>query len=485
MRWLTVLSLALVATVAQSDGGVFTREILEEPTIPRQRALVGYRDGTETMVVESSVRGDAGDYGWLVPVPDPAPKVEAASPGLLDTLESQLQPTIIRLHRSLVFPVFVAVGGAFMLSIVALFAKRRPIEARDYMMASVMMALLVVIGGKALERATTKSTESAGGMAGGLEWESVGAYEFARVNTATASDPVAWLESEGLAARGAEPTIRQYLAEGWTFVALRFKKETGQNESPHPIKLTFKTQRPVYPMRLTAHSTQDLALDLYTVGTGVPKPEGLELLVARQIGWGDRWTPVGHPEFRAIASEGDVVCRFRARLQGDDLDRDISLPFTSDRQEVLKKFYSIESAWNRIAHGSLLLFGLTSWLAGLIVTVSDRKRRTVLVAVLMPLVLTAVYGLVQRTTMPVTESRQEDDTLLWHSSYEAVESLDTDKEWSSQDEIWKAMRESPYEFSQRDAPGGTIIREEEGAFVVQALDEHANVSYEVRLKRAD
>lgn len=261
MRFVLAVAVSgLVATASWADGGFYSYTTVAPPTIPHQRAFVVIRNGIETMIVESELRGADGEYGWLVPVPSKEVKVEAVSPGLFDSLDQTLQP-VFGVHKKGPWLVAsFAAAGAVILASVLVSRRRQPIGLADFSLFSILLALFATIAGSALNRATghgpTGATDAASGS-GGVVWQKVGGYLYASVDSGTTTDPVAWLESGGFAVRASEPTLRTYLDEGWSFVALKFDRDNGEQRGPHPIKLTFEAKKPVYPMRLTAQKRQE------------------------------------------------------------------------------------------------------------------------------------------------------------------------------------------------------------------------------------
>ena len=53
------------------------------PEIPRQCALITYKDGVETLVVESSYQTDSPAVQWILPVPANPDKIEVADKDML------------------------------------------------------------------------------------------------------------------------------------------------------------------------------------------------------------------------------------------------------------------------------------------------------------------------------------------------------------------------------------------------------------------
>ncbi len=55
---------------AAGDGVYFPEPAIPKmPEVPHQRALIQFRDGIETLVVESSFQSDSNSVGWVLPVP--------------------------------------------------------------------------------------------------------------------------------------------------------------------------------------------------------------------------------------------------------------------------------------------------------------------------------------------------------------------------------------------------------------------------------
>ncbi len=97
-RWLAIFLVSWfvsdLATEARADGKVFPAARLpQEVTMPDQRALLAWKDGTETLVIESAFVGQGTDFAWVVPFPT-KPEVFAATPGTLPAAVALMQPVI-------------------------------------------------------------------------------------------------------------------------------------------------------------------------------------------------------------------------------------------------------------------------------------------------------------------------------------------------------------------------------------------------------
>lgn len=99
---------------AYGDGGFIPPTAFAKVQIPDQRALIHFDQGTETLVIDTSFKGEGTNFAWIIPVPS-APKVEAVTAGLFPALQTIFQPQII--HN--VIPLYwLAIGiGVFLFSI--------------------------------------------------------------------------------------------------------------------------------------------------------------------------------------------------------------------------------------------------------------------------------------------------------------------------------------------------------------------------------
>src|ERR1019366_790106 len=63
-------------------------------TIPDQRALICFSNGTERLVIETRFTGAGTNFAWVVPLPS-QPVIEEATTGLFPTLEYLFRPKIV------------------------------------------------------------------------------------------------------------------------------------------------------------------------------------------------------------------------------------------------------------------------------------------------------------------------------------------------------------------------------------------------------
>jgi hypothetical protein len=109
---------------------------------------------------------------------------------------------------------------------------------------------------------------SAGSAPGGvavLGQETIGGYDVARLAADDASALQAWLDENGYSVPPeAAAIIDSYIAEGWSFVAVKLA-QSAPNGSLAPLRVSYQSDKFVYPMRLGALSEHHGAVDLYVL----------------------------------------------------------------------------------------------------------------------------------------------------------------------------------------------------------------------------
>ena len=95
-RIIPFLFLLFLPLAALADGMVIpTVAYPAKVTIPDQRALICYTNGTERLVIETRFTGSGTNFAWVVPLPN-QPVIEEATTGLFPTLQYLFRPEIIR-----------------------------------------------------------------------------------------------------------------------------------------------------------------------------------------------------------------------------------------------------------------------------------------------------------------------------------------------------------------------------------------------------
>jgi hypothetical protein len=138
--------------------------------------------------------------------------------------------------------------------------------------------------------------------------EEIGGYDVSRL---AADDPKAldeWLDENGYTLPdGAEPILSDYVRQGWRFVAIRLASDSDGRLKP--LRVSFATDIPVYPMRLSQLARDPIDLTLYTLADGQRQVEGLETVWTGTVGQLD---PPPPPELADLFAEGEFVTRMEA-----------------------------------------------------------------------------------------------------------------------------------------------------------------------------
>jgi hypothetical protein len=182
---------------------------------PEQKAAIIFRDGVEDLIISPRFSGPASRFAWVIPTPS--------------------RPTIGK------------VAGALFHELAALVYRPAPASYEGRAM-----------GGAKAARVTV------------LERKQVGAYDVAVLQAGDSGALMRWLAGNGFAmVPAAEKPIRAHVAENWTFVAARVnvpQAATGLSDGTlAPIRLTFRTQRPVYPLRVSSANPAAFLVNVYFI----------------------------------------------------------------------------------------------------------------------------------------------------------------------------------------------------------------------------
>jgi hypothetical protein len=326
---LALLLVALGAPAARSDGKIVPSIGYAPVLIPDQRALIHWADGVERLAIDTSFVGQGTNFAWVVPLPS-APIIEPASSGLFPTLQVLFQPRVV-----LTVAPYWLVLPALALGLALLYI----LERRWYLwLALALVGWFFVVLPMLLP---AKSKAGAAGKPGigvsgvhVLSRQRVGVFDTATIDSSEPSALLRWLNEQGFAApTNIAPVVAEYVKEGWVFVAARLHQESSDDQprAVHPLVFTFKTPRPVYPLRLTGIDNRACRIDLYVFGPGGARVPGfaaercgapiynLVLQWPQLVGGKLR---IRHPELARLVSGAPVATKLSALLEPGDMTRD-------------------------------------------------------------------------------------------------------------------------------------------------------------------
>lgn len=231
-RALPLLLLALLllapAPAARACGGFFCTNVPVDQSAERIIFAVNAGAGTIDAYVQINYTGSPDQFAWVVPVPNP-PKVDVADMQLFTELDQITQPSYV----SPPFPEDCSI----------------PIPAAE---------------------------------AGGVNvfgQGSVGPYDYAIVGSADPQELVQWLRTNGYQITPAmEPLVAVYVQERMDFLAMKLQpnKET---KDIQPIKMTYKSAKPMIPLRLTAVAANpDMAVITWILADQQAAPENYQAI---------------------------------------------------------------------------------------------------------------------------------------------------------------------------------------------------------------
>lgn len=345
MRLFWALAVALLASLACADGIYIPRERTQDPSIPYQRAILKFKDGQESLIVESFLQGRTGDYAWIVPVPNEPTLIEPVSAGTIETLGEIVKPKVGKLEFALIWIpcLFLALFSVFIATYPSRATQtKRSLERMVFSSLAWTLCTGVFILVFAIPAFTQAKAASSSPMTGVnvRDWGSLGDY---RVQSVAGPAAASWLDAHGFALNATEKrALASYIRDKWHFIAIQVSKPDAPNSSPHPLKITFPSRGAVYPMRLTLAMGKPLELDLFVLGEGTADIPGarnwgsVAVKSSRNFGPDNlgvsdptavNWTPVNHPQIVPMLWNQAMLTRLHAIIPPTSLHRDFAVGF--------------------------------------------------------------------------------------------------------------------------------------------------------------
>lgn len=260
---LAVLSAATFVFLAASvpaNGKVVGSLAERLPDIPRQRALIAHFNGVETLVVESVAEVTASDgdrFAWILPIPAVPAEIEATPANTLERVAEIFAPNIESNMRD------GAVGWAIVALLISLWcssvAMTRDADQRR-VWTRITLALSVPVGFFLFNIALAWMKGVQGQVVDSsavevIDAKRVGNYETATLRPTTPSGLAGWLRASDYQPlpQEADGVVQAYIGEGWVFLASKLARDAASGDllAPHPLKVVFPSEAPIFPMRLT------------------------------------------------------------------------------------------------------------------------------------------------------------------------------------------------------------------------------------------
>ena len=216
-----VYSLFPVAS-ARADGGYFFESVPLSARSADQQAIIIYEDGVESLIIRTEFRGKPQDYAWVIPTPAlVSPEaVTTVDRAVFDVLDRNTAPAFVREEWT---------------------------------------GCLGCAGGE-------KSLEEYPGVTIWEEFQ-VDGYEVVSLSAEDSGNLGRWLSDNGyLVQEGTQEIIDFYTEKNWKFAAVKVQtqKEAAIAQAPaeeeeelRPLRLTFPSEKIIYPLRISTVSTRE------------------------------------------------------------------------------------------------------------------------------------------------------------------------------------------------------------------------------------
>jgi hypothetical protein len=356
-RLLLLMIVAGSAGTAQGDGKFFVREKIPA-AIPYQRAILLFHESQETLILQSKYdlpqSQPVDSLAWIVPTPAIPEIAGGNTDAAMDCFRMaswHTQPHVRRISNEL-SPAFfmLCLGGfAFMLICLLQYPRARRKEsskivwgrrARNAAIVTVVAFLLAIVFMPPLARGIDGVDV--------VKAQKAGVYDVKVIFSQNAEAVMEWLKENRFGFSDEDRQVFQdYVARGWCFVAAKVDPARGTEEKrivsegmAAPLLLKFASERPVYPLALTATAGMETEVLIYTLSDAkLTCAERLALQRARQMEI--------QPILRSLVAQAEVeewsllrdlpetpmmLCKFKGRLTPAQMKQDLEFAPAPDNE---------------------------------------------------------------------------------------------------------------------------------------------------------
>lgn len=499
---LAITSVAWAPQSSFADGKYFGRTtVAVEPGIPQQSALISFRDGVQTLIVQSTVSAEGEEVGWILPLPAMPTAIEPATPGTIATLHQLVQPSLIT-ERDMrgwhCLATAAALNFAIMLLVGCIVRRTKTPVWRVvlYVLALPIVSLLVLgIFMPALARPRSQAAETRTETGARiLMHDTVGSYDVTVLTADSGAEVHDWLTGNGfLCDEASVEAIDAYVKEGWCFAAAKIRWLEDGTLTPHPLKVVFPVAEAVYPMRLTGvGAMQPLALDLFIIGEAMAQAEGLDVwrcesLLHETFQWDgpiDQYKGestrlrLGHPQITSLLWDGAVLTHLSGSLAPRVMTaRDVAIAWRP-AEPMQREFYTEAAAgvrgWTALLGTLALALFFTSIMTLRQETPGRRIVRTALLPGLALSVLAGIGVTIWTSTVPTSVDEKGWDRVnaAKHVMYDFLLE-DYEPHSSAAAYLDMLLHDPPKHLIRGDVPNGVAIEEDEAGSTVTVHDRDA------------
>lgn len=342
MAILFTIGLFIPLTI-NADGKFFPRDQIP-PNIPYQRAIISYADGEELLILQSKFEGEAKDFGWVIPVPNP-PKLGSMEPENADWLFRRLfsltYPHHVPVTGIIIVVLFLALTVFLLIKGILYARNKKPIPILLRILGLIvtiiwiLVLLLTFIVPARMESTAYKGIDI-------INEKQVGIYDVKVIKSSDSNELIKWLnEHQYKYEQKDEKTFSSYIQKGWCFVTARINSKELNSRNlrsyeglANPLVMVFKTKEMVYPLTLTSTIGSETEVLIYVFNNNkVSTNNRLTLEFAEESSLSLTKLKIESEEGIDITKfTGKYVTKFKGKLTPIQMAEDLILTKAPDNQ---------------------------------------------------------------------------------------------------------------------------------------------------------
>lgn len=246
------------------DRGV--SEGLARPHITAQRAIVKYKDGVQTVIMQSSLSSDAQELGWLVALPTVPTSVKQIGKGLFTEL-SGAAPTLLVFSSADARLLF---NLTFFLMILYVLLLLMLNKIRFIHLVVLLLFVCVIFAAEFTNMSRSRGTKTNRSL-DLTPSKAVGNYDIEIIKPDSKKALGDWLVGQKISPLLAaqDTLVTNYIEKGWCFVAIKLHRTESGESVVHPLSFTFSSKKSIYPMALNTLGTSGSYFEFYVLGDAV------------------------------------------------------------------------------------------------------------------------------------------------------------------------------------------------------------------------
>ncbi|MBI5779777.1 MAG: DUF2330 domain-containing protein [Planctomycetes bacterium] len=347
---LILLLVICLPLIASADGKFYAREKVP-PDVPYQRAIISYQDGTEIMILQSKFAGQAEDFGWVVPLPNP-PKFGSVKKDDAESFFWQLSHTtspkviyISQLIITITLLIMIIIFIILAVEKISCAIRRKPVPKLFQFSVNHPIWIIPII--LFIASIATPNLLSSRGV-DLLHQEQVGIYDVKVIKASNASDLINWLnEHKYKFTPQDETTFNNYVQKGWCFITARINpKESITNNFRsrdglvNPLVMEFLSKNTVYPLSLTATVGSNTEILLYIFGNHKTDADNrFELEFAKETNYSLNELKLESKEIDMAKYPGKYLTKLRGKLSSEQMKEDLVLKQAKDDKTYRKTIW--------------------------------------------------------------------------------------------------------------------------------------------------